>query len=64
MTWVGKDGKRPILPKTNGQSIMISAFQSREFGFGLNVTDEDITKINSLRNGKHYNDNHAAIEMH
>jgi hypothetical protein len=31
--WVGPQGQRPLLPKSDGMSLMLSAFQSRETGF-------------------------------
>ena len=36
--WVGKAGERAFLPKSGGAGVMISAFQSREFGWGLELT--------------------------
>ncbi len=31
--WVSPDGRRALLPKTDGLSVMLSALQSRETGF-------------------------------
>jgi hypothetical protein len=39
---------------------MISAFQSREFGFGLEISDEQLKRINERRRGHHYLDEKAA----
>jgi len=39
---------------------MISAFQSREFGFGLEISDEDLKRVNEWRRGQHYLDELAA----
>jgi hypothetical protein len=39
---------------------MISAFQSREFGFGLEISDEDLKRVNEWRRGQHYLDESAA----
>ena len=36
--WVGPQGQRPLIPKTDGLSLMISAFQSRETGFGVEIS--------------------------
>ena len=36
--WVGPEGQRTLLPKTDGLSLMISAFQSRETGFGVQIS--------------------------
>ncbi len=33
-TWTGPAGQRPFLPKSEGDGYMLSAFVSREFGFG------------------------------
>jgi hypothetical protein len=33
-TWVGPKGQRPLLPKSKGDGYVLSAFMSREFGFG------------------------------
>ena len=41
-SWVGDNKARPIIPKDEGSGLMISAFQSREFGFGLWITDEQL----------------------
>jgi hypothetical protein len=40
---------------------MISAFQSREFGFGVNLTDEQLERVNRKRRGEKYKDEDAAI---
>ena len=39
-SWVAPDVERVLVPKDDGQGVMISAFQSREFGFGLEINDE------------------------
>merc|ERR1711884_996912 len=44
--WVGVNQQRALLPKSAGASVMISAFPSREFGFGLKFTDEELNSIN------------------
>jgi hypothetical protein len=36
--WVGPEGQRALLPKTDVLSLVISAFQSRETGFGQNLS--------------------------
>jgi hypothetical protein len=36
--WVGPQGQRPLLPKTDGLSLMVSALQSRETGFGVHIS--------------------------
>ena len=34
-SWTGPDGKILLIPKDEGTGIIISDFQSREFGFGF-----------------------------
>ena len=44
--WVAPDGTTLLVPKDDGQGLMILAFQSREFGFGMEICEEDLQKIN------------------
>jgi hypothetical protein len=60
--WTGPNGQVGLVPKEDGIGFMISAFQSREFGFGLELTQENINKVNEYRFGKMYKDERAAIE--
>ena len=62
-SWVGPNGETNIVPKDDGLGIVISAFQSREFGFGQEVTDEQLKKVNEKREGQKYKDITAAIEV-
>ena len=47
--WVGKAGERAFLPKSGGAGVMISAFQAREFGWGLELTAGELERINEKR---------------
>ena len=47
--WQGVGGERKLLPKSDGYSLMISAFCSRVFGLGLHVTNEQLNEINKRR---------------
>ena len=38
-----------LLPKTDGCAIMISAFVSREFGFGLELNNDELQRVNKQR---------------
>ena len=58
--WVAPDGQRVLVPKDDGQGLMISAFQSREFGFGLEISEEDLKKVNETWVGQKYFDEAAA----
>ena len=59
-SWTGPNGESVLVPKDDGQGIMISAFQSREFGFGLQITEEEMRRVNLSREGKRYCDEEAA----
>ena len=48
------------MPKDEGAGVMISGFQSREFGFGLEMTAEDLRRVNEAREGQNYTDELAA----
>ena len=37
------------MPKSKGMGIMALAFESREFGFSMELTAEDLEKINRKR---------------
>jgi len=44
--WKGPKDQQAIIPKDKGYGIMISAFQSREFGFGMRLTSDKLEAIN------------------
>jgi hypothetical protein len=54
------DGETAIVPKDEGAGIMISAFQSREFGFGLHMSEQELALVNEYRRDKKYQDEEAA----
>jgi hypothetical protein len=64
-TWVGPKGQRPLLPKSEGDGYMLSAFVSREFGFGRELSVAELDKVNGERRGgnKTYIDKQAAMEI-
>ena len=64
MQWVGPSGKRSILPKNDGMGVMVSAFQSREFGWGMEITDQQMVRINQRQIQQDYFDKVAANEVH
>jgi hypothetical protein len=39
---IGPDGEKNIAPKDDGSGVMISAFQSREFGFRVVMSEEQL----------------------
>jgi hypothetical protein len=62
--WVGPLGQRPLLPKKDGMSLMLSAIQSREIGFGVEISRIQMEEINETRCGQNYVDLDAAIAVH
>jgi hypothetical protein len=52
-----------MLPKTEGDGYMISAFQSRLFGWGRPLTPAEFASVNQYRRGQHYCDMNAAMEV-
>ena len=64
-TWIGPNGQRPLLPKSEGDGYMLSAFVSREFGFGRTLTEQELARVNEKRraNGATYIDTQAAMEI-
>ncbi len=64
MQWVGPSGERSILPKNDGMGVMVSAFQSREFGWGMEITDQQMVRINQRQFQQDYFDKVAANDVH
>ena len=57
-------GQRPLLLKSEGDGYMLSAFVSRELGFGRTLTDNELVRINSKRQiGKTYTNTQAATKI-
>ena len=42
---------------------MVSAFQSREFGFGWTLSDQELELVNRKRQNEQYVDKEAALEV-
>jgi hypothetical protein len=62
-SWKAPNGAFVLIPKYDGQVVMISAFQSREFGFGLQLNQEQLPLIIQHRKSKDYCDEKAAIKL-
>jgi hypothetical protein len=63
-SWVGPNKERGLFPKSSGEGYMISAFVSRDSGFGLPLTEDQLALINAYRHGKEYIDKAAALEIY
>ena len=66
--WIGPKGQVALLPKSEGDGYMLSAFVSREFGFGRLMTEEELAQVNLRRQttalgGGSYRDTTAAMEI-
>ena len=61
-SWIGPNGKNMLVPKDEGQGIMLSALQSHEFSFGLELNPEELAKDNNERKGQKYKDEKAATK--
>jgi len=44
--WMGPNKEAPLLPELEGEGHMISAFQSRDFGFGLHIPQDKLDLVN------------------
>ena len=58
--WYLPDGTCQILPKDEGLGIMYSSFVSRDFGYGLDLTPDDMMKVNKKRESEKYCNEEAA----
>ena len=61
--WTTPDGQKQLLPKDQGQGIMLSSFCCRELGYGFTPTSECFAAVNSIRAGKEYSDAEAAEKI-
>jgi hypothetical protein len=58
--WTAPDGSCGLIPKDKGTGVMISAFVSREYSFGIDLSPDNLAKVNQKRNGTKYLDEVAA----
>ncbi len=47
-----KKGEIGLTPKDEGTGLMISVMQCHKFGFGLEMSNEQLDKVNHFRQGK------------
>ncbi len=45
-SWSDPDGMRALLPKDDGRGLMISSFVCRELGYGWDLNEEQMQKVN------------------
>ena len=58
--WVLPDGTRQLVPKEEGQGVMLSSFCSRELGYGFPLTQDVLEAVNKQCENTHYSDTIAA----
>jgi hypothetical protein len=59
-SWNGPNCEQAVIPKDVGLGVMISAFVSREFGYGMTLTSNELQQVNAERLGKTYKDETAT----
>ena len=52
--------EQALIPKDDGLGVLFSAFVSREFGYGMELTSEQLQRVNAKRLGQKYKDETAA----
>jgi hypothetical protein len=57
------NNQQTLRTKSMGVGRMVSALCSREFGFGLDLSVEQLAKVNEMRQNKKYGDKEAAIYL-
>jgi hypothetical protein len=62
-SWKGPHGEALILPKGEGEGIMVSAFVLSELGLGSKLTNVQLATINCLRLGKEYASKEEVIGL-
>ena len=60
-SWMGPEGQTAMIPKDEGQGIMMSSFVSRDYGFNFTLMDDQLASVNRMRRGQTYKDVEAAI---
>jgi hypothetical protein len=54
-TWIAPNGQRPLLPKSEGDGYMLSAFVSRDFGFGRQMIEVELERVSSEKESDRIN---------
>jgi len=61
--WMGPHQEVPLLPRSEGDGQTISAMQSRDLGFGLQIHDDQLAQINEWPKKQNYLNTTAATEI-
>lgn len=62
--WTHSDGTKQLIPKEEGQGLMLSCFCSHKLGFGFPPSQSVLDEINLQREHQTYIDEKAAIEIY
>jgi len=62
-SWIGPNQERGLFPKSLGEGLMISAFVSRDSGFGMPLSPAQLDEVNYSRRGTEYVDKVAATQI-
>ena len=52
---------RAAMPKDDGAGVMTSAFTCRELGWGLEMTEDELRRVNEAREGQNYTDELVCV---
>ncbi len=65
LAWVGVKEELQIIHKDEGFGIMVSSFQSREFGFGFELTIDDLKVVNEYGSSSrpNYTETESVIKL-
>jgi hypothetical protein len=61
-SWTAPNGQKPVIPKGEGLGAMTSTFVSREFGFGIELSDKELQTVNEHKQGKNHSNRSAALD--
>ena len=60
--WILPDGTKQLMPKDEGQGVMLSSFVGREIGYCFTPSQSVFDEVNRKRTNCKYSDKEAAIE--
>ena len=58
--WVLPDGTKQLIPKEEGQGVMLSSFSCRELGYAYPICGYILSQVNKRRENQEYSDKEAA----
>ena len=64
--WYDGSGATPLVPKSDGLSLMVSAYVSEKFGLGKRLTDVELEEVNNRRREgvfSHYESKESTLQI-